>query len=92
MPAFRRIVLSAAEVRSGQSYTLTAPELPNSPVEVLYALDGSVKTPFMAALDAQGQVSFQLGADTPRGEYTFLALRQPGKTGWAWTDGRLLAR
>jgi hypothetical protein len=77
-----RLELSKREVQAGETYSMRVPELANQMVTVLYALDGVVKEPFMVKLDPVGEAKFDVNNQTPRGTYTFAALRPEGETRW----------
>jgi hypothetical protein len=78
-----RLELSTGEVRAGETYSMRVPELANQIVTILYALDGVVKEPFVVRLDLLGEAKFEVNSETPRGTYTFAALRPAGETRWA---------
>ena len=82
-----RLSVSRPEVIAGQdSYTLQVEGASDTDVQVRYRLDDSVTQEFVTHLSGSGEVSFDVGSETPKGLYHFVGFRLAGETVWVVAD------
>jgi hypothetical protein len=84
-----KLDLSAAEVITGDKYSLTVPQLRRRPIRIAYTVDGGALQIFTALLDAEGKATFNISEHTKRGLYRFWAFEGPAKA-WVRTERTLL--
>ena len=74
------------------SYRLEVQGLADLTVEIQFRMvDGGPLGVVPVPLDAEGGITYDVSDQTPRGRYTFFALREPGGTRWRRsTDAVLL--
>src|SRR5262249_8292711 len=87
-----RLELSAAEVTTGDNYTLTIENVSDMPVRIAYTIDRGPLETFRAALDSDGKVTFRISPETRKGMYRFVAFNVSGNNDWVRAERTLTVR
>ena len=92
-PGSPELVLSKSEVVAGNdSYVLQIKAMPNEVVWICYSIDEQPPEVFSATLDSTGEVRFEVGADTRKGKYRFLAFSRKNSLHWMSSKGSITVR